>query len=149
MPIRPETPDQPEVIAMLAQLDAYCGELYPAESNHLMDIASLTRSDVVFLVARDEAGRAVGCGACVNRGAYGEVKRMYVDPAQRGQGTGRKLLDAIVASGRTQGLACLKLETGIYQPEAIGLYEKYGFTYIPPFGDYQVDPLSVFMEKGL
>jgi putative acetyltransferase len=104
---------------------------------------------VVFLVARDEAGRAVGCGACVNRGAYGEVKRMYVDPAQRGQGTGRKLLDAIVASGRAQGLACLRLETGIYQPEAIGLYEKYGFTYIPPFGDYQVDPLSVFMEKGL
>lgn len=134
---------------MLAQLDAYCGELYAAESNHLMDIASLTKSDVVFLVARDDAGKAVGCGACVNRGAYGEVKRMFVDPGQRGRGTGRKLLDAIADEGRKQGLAALKLETGIYQPEAIGLYEKYGFSYIPPFGDYQLDPLSVFMEKGL
>jgi putative acetyltransferase len=149
MPILRETPDQPEVIAMLDQLDAYCGELYPAESNHLMDIASLTKSDVVFLVARDDAGKAVGCGACVNRGAYGEVKRMYVDPAQRGKGTGRKLLDAIVDEGRSQGLSSLKLETGIYQPEAISLYEKYGFTYIPPFGDYQLDPLSVFMEKAI
>ena len=149
MNISRETPDQPEVIAMLEKLDAYFAGLYPAESNHLMDIASLTTSEVVFLVARDDAGRAVGCGACVKRGAYGEVKRMYVDPAGRGKGTGRKLLEAIAAAGREQGLACLRLEAGIHQPEAIGLYETSGFEYIAPFGDYKPDPLSIFMEKRL
>jgi putative acetyltransferase len=149
MKIASETPKQPEVIAMLDQLDAYCGELYPAESNHLMDIDSLTASDVVFLVARDEAGRAVGCGAYVNRGEYGEVKRMFVDPSQRGKGTGGKLLAEIARRAKAAGLVSLMLETGIHQPEAIGLYERDGFAYRPPFGDYQLDPLSVFMEKLL
>jgi hypothetical protein len=43
----------------------------------------------------------------------------------------------------------LRLETGIYQLEAIGLYERCGFQRIPPFGDYKADPLSVFFEKRL
>jgi putative acetyltransferase len=149
MKIAQETPKQDAVIAMLGQLDAYCEALYPAESNHLMDIDSLLAPEVSFFVARTEDGRAVGCGACVNRGAYGEVKRMYVDPAQRGQGIGRLLLEAIAGAARAQGLAALMLETGIHQPEAIGLYEREGFARRPPFGDYQLDPLSLFMEKRL
>jgi putative acetyltransferase len=42
-----------------------------------------------------------------------------------------------------------RLETGIHQPEAIGLYQKLGYYRINPFGDYQEDPLSIFMEKKL
>jgi putative acetyltransferase len=149
MIINTETPDQPEVRAMLEKLDAYCAALYPAESNHLMDIASLTQGDVLFLVARDVGGRAVGCAALVNRGGYGEVKRMYVDEAGRGRGTGRQLLEQLVMFARMSGLQVLRLETGIHQPEAIGLYERSGFVRIDPFGDYQPDPLSLFMEKTL
>lgn len=147
MIINTETPDQPEVRAMLDKLDAYCAALYPAESNHLMDIASLMQGDVLFLVARDVEGRAVGCAALVNRGGYGEVKRMYVDEARRGLGTGRQLLEHLAMFARMSGLQQLKLETGIHQPEAIGLYERFGFTRCEPFGDYRPDPLSLFMEK--
>lgn len=149
MKITKESPNQADIIAMLDKLDAYCGELYPAESNHLMDVASLMHPDVTFLVARDEHGRAAGCGAFVDRGGYAEVKRMYVDPAQRGHGTGGKLLAAIVLRATEAGLSSLKLETGIFQPEAIGLYERDGFTRCAPFGDYQIDPLSIFMERPL
>lgn len=149
MTIALETPKQPAVMAMLDQLDAYCASLYPAESNHLMDVDSLTRSDVVFLVARDEQGQAVGCGAYVNRGSYGEVKRMYVDPGQRGKGTGGQLLAEIARRAQAAGLRELRLETGISQPEAIALYERDGFERCPPFGDYQPDPLSIFMVKTL
>ncbi len=149
MHIEKETPNQPEIIAMLDQLDAYCGALYPAESNHLMDIDSLTRGDVVFLVARDGGGRALGCGAYVHRGAYGEVKRMFVDPASRGLGVGGKLLAEIARRATLAGLPSLMLETGIHQPEAIGLYERDGFVRRAPFGDYQPDPLSLFMERQL
>jgi putative acetyltransferase len=149
MNICKETPNQPDVIAMLDQLDAYCASLYPAESNHLMDVASLQGGDVVFLVARDEAGRAVGCAACVSRGEYGEVKRMFVDPQRRGHGTGGKLLAEVARRAAGAGLRSLKLETGISQPEAIGLYERDGFTRCAPFGDYLPDPLSIFMEKPL
>jgi len=149
MNIAQESPNQADVIAMLNKLDAYCGELYPAESNHLMDITSLMQDDVVFLVARDAQGRAAGCGAYVDRGDYAEVKRMYVEPDTRGQGVGRKLLAEIARRARAAGLPALMLETGISQPEAIGLYERDGFVRRPPFGDYQLDPLSLFMARTL
>jgi putative acetyltransferase len=147
--INTETPDQPEVRDMLARLDAYCAALYPAESNHLMDIASLMQGDVLFLVARDVDGAAVGCAALVNKQAYGEVKRMFVDERRRGLGTGRKLLEHLVMFARMSGLSVLRLETGIHQPEAIGLYERMGFERRKPFGDYREDPLSLFMEMPL
>ncbi|MCD2518053.1 GNAT family N-acetyltransferase [Massilia sp. G4R7] len=149
MIINAETPDQPEVRAMLEQLDAYCASLYPAESNHLMDIDSLLQGDVLFLVARDVDGKAVGCAALVNRGSYGEVKRMFVDTARRGLGTGAQLLEHLEMFARMSGIRGLKLETGIHQPEAIRLYERAGYLRGEPFGDYNADPLSLFMEKNL
>ena len=149
MIITQESPNQPDVIAMLEKLDAYFGELYPAESNHLMDVASLMHPSVVFLVARDAHGAAAGCGAYVARAGYGEVKRMYVAPALRGHGTGARLLAAVIERASAAGLASLKLECGIHQPEAIGLYQRAGFTLRPPFGHYQTDPLSLFMERPL
>jgi len=147
--VNTETPDQPEVRDMLARLDAYCAALYPAESNHLLDVASLMQGDVLFLVARDIDGCAVGCAALVNKQHYGEVKRMFVDERRRGLGTGRKLLEHLVMFARMSGLSVLRLETGIHQPEAIGLYERLGFARCEPFGEYREDPLSLFMEKPL
>jgi ribosomal protein S18 acetylase RimI-like enzyme len=43
----------------------------------------------------------------------------------------------------------LRLETGIYQTEAIGLYEGFGFERTGPFGEYREDPLSLFYEKRI
>jgi putative acetyltransferase len=149
MHIQAETPRQPDVIAMLEKLDAYFAALYPAESNHLMDVDSLCAPEVLFLVARDGQGRALGCGAYVDRGGYGEVKRMYVEPASRGQGVGGKLLGEVARHARQAGLPALMLEAGISQPEAIGLYQRDGFVHCAPFGDYQADPLSLFMVKRL
>jgi putative acetyltransferase len=147
--VNTETPDQPEVRDMLARLDAYCAALYPAESNHLLDIASLMQGDVLFLVARDVDGAAVGCAALVNKHDYGEVKRMFVDERRRGLGTGRKLLEHLTMFARMSGLSVLRLETGIHQPEAIGLYARMGFEQREPFGNYREDPLSLFMEMRL
>lgn len=149
MQISAETPQQDAVVAMLAQLDAYCASLYPAESNHLMGIDALLAPEVVFLVARDEAGDAVGCGAYVDRGGYGEVKRMFVAPSQRGKGVGALLVAELARRAAAAGLPELKLETGIHQPEAIGLYQREGYVRCAPFGSYQSDPLSIFMTKTL
>jgi putative acetyltransferase len=149
MIINTETPNQPDVVAMLERLDAYCAALYPAESNHLMDLSSLMQDDVLFLVARDIDGSAVGCAALVNRDGYGEIKRMFVDERRRGLGAGCQLLEHIALFASMAGLRHLKLETGIHQPEAIGLYERCGFARCAPFGEYRPDPLSVFMEKSL
>ena len=61
--IRTETPDQPEVHRLLAASDAFAASLYPAESNHMMDVATLVQPNVIFLVARaeDTGGAIVGC----------------------------------------------------------------------------------------
>jgi putative acetyltransferase len=105
--------------------------------------------EVLSMLARDVDGGAIGCAALVNRDGYGEIKRMFVDEAKRGLGTGRKLLEHIAMFAAMAAVRELKLETGIHQPEAIALYERFGFVRCGPFGDYQPDPLSVFMEKRL
>ena len=83
------------------------------------------------------------------KAGYGEIKRMFVADAARGHGIGRRLLAAIESEARNFGLSVLRLETGIRQPAAIGLYRSCGYREVAPFGDYGPDPLSVFMEKTL
>jgi putative acetyltransferase len=147
--IAPESPRQDAVLDLIRQSDAYAASLYPAESNHMLDLAALERPEVRFFVARRD-GRAVGCGALVlGRDGQAELKRMFVDPATRGLKVGRDLLARIEAEARDLGVRLIQLETGTRQPEAIGLYSRFGYLDRGPFGDYGPDPLSVFMEKTL
>jgi putative acetyltransferase len=149
MNITPESPDQPEVIALIAELDAYQDTLYPPESRHALDLESLKRPEVLFFVARDAERRAVGCGAVVLKADYGELKRMYVSPGARGRGIARGLLAALESAASGAGCRLLRLETGPFQPEALGLYASLGYERCGPYGGYADDPLSVFMEKVL
>ncbi|MCF8480593.1 MAG: GNAT family N-acetyltransferase [Rhodospirillum sp.] len=143
-----EDPDQPEPRAFLEASDAYHGALYPAESNHLLDVESLRGPAVTVLVARVD-GLALGMGALVDQGEYGEVKRLWVAPEARGMGLGQVLLEALEDRARALGLDEIKLETGISQPEALALYRAHGYGDCPPFGAYVSDPLSLFLGKRL
>lgn len=142
-----EAADQPEIIELIEELDAYQKPLYPAESHHGIDIGALSRPEVVFAVARDPGGHAVACGAVVVGDAFGELKRMFVRPACRGQGIARELLAFLEAHARSRGCRQFVLETGIHQPEALGLYARSGYERCGPFGSYAEDPMSVFMRK--
>jgi putative acetyltransferase len=147
--IAAEPADQPEVHALLAQSDAFMARLYPAESNHLLDVATLMKPNVRFFVARRD-GRAIGCGALVLAAdGSAEIKRMFVVPEERGRDIGRRILEQLEDAARAEGATMMRLETGIHQPEAIGLYRAAGFVEIGPFGSYVADPLSLFMEKRL
>ena len=146
--IAEESPDQPDVIALLEASDAYMSALYPDESNHGTDLDGLLDPSVTFLVARLE-GEIVGTAAFFEKDGYAEVKRMFVSDKARGLKLGKRLLHAIEEKAAEKGLTVLRLETGISQPEALGLYRKAGFVEIEPFGAYNPDPLSVFMEKYL
>jgi putative acetyltransferase len=149
MTITFESPDQPEVIALVAELDAYQDTLYPPQSRHSLDLASMKQSNVLFAVARDDTGHAIGCGAIVLYPEFGELKRMYVSPRGRGQGVARKLLSLLETRALGAGCKLLKLETGPYQPAALALYASAGYERRGPFGEYTDDPLSVFMQKHL
>lgn len=143
-----EAPDQPEVLALIEALDQYQTELYPAESNHLLAIESLMAPNALFCVARVD-GEPMGCGAAVVYDDYAEIKRMFVRPISRGEGLGWRMLTFVEAELVARRVSAARLETGVYQVEAIRLYERAGYHTVPPFGDYVEDPLSLFYEKAL
>ena len=184
--IRREDPRTPDVTKLIRDLDEMFHRLYPAESNHLVDIETLAAPDIHFFVARridhDEfgltqsklinvidphilardsrekpvptfshpaLGEALGCGALWHRDpAYGEIKRIYVRPEARGLKLSKLILAKLEENAREHGLKAMKLETGTLQPEALGLFAKWGFTPCGPYADYPTDdPYSVFMEK--
>jgi putative acetyltransferase len=147
MHITLERPEQPEIVALIVELDAYLAALYPPESNHGIDIAALARPNVLFAVARGPQGFALGCGAMVLGDGVGELKRMYVRPQGRGHGVGKAVLAFLEAEAVRRGCRTVRLETGISQPEALGLYARAGYVRCGPFADYTDDPLSLFMQK--
>jgi putative acetyltransferase len=154
--IEAERADHPEVMALLGELDRYLGELYEPEANHILGVEALLAPEVSFFAARADE-RIVGTGA-VRRMAgepatvgrpYGEIKRMYVDPARRGQGIGQGLMDALERKLVSDGIELALLETGRDQHEAVRLYERRGYLARGPFGGYPDNGLSLFMQKNL
>ena len=125
----------------------YDGE---ADIGPTREAAMFVEPDGVFLVVRDDEGRAIGCGGvCRFEGTRAELKRMYVVPEARGRGLGRLLLVELEAEARRLGYARIVLETGDRQPEALGLYASAGYERIPCYGIYATRALSMCFEKTL
>ena len=142
-----EHPDTPDAILLITELEAILEPLYPRASRHGLSVERLIAEDVPFFVVRFD-GVPAGCGGIkLVDTAYGELKRMYVRPQFRGRGLAKLILDHLAGYAQAHGVGLLRLETGIYQREAIGLYERMGFYRIPPFGAYREDPLSLCYER--
>ena len=92
--------------------------------------------DGTFLAAFVD-GEPAGCGG-VGRldETTGELRRMYVVPAHRGQGLGRVILEALEDAARGLGYTTMRLETGNEAPEAIGLYTSGGYEPCPCWGPF-------------
>jgi GNAT superfamily N-acetyltransferase len=131
--------------AQQAELRArYDGDTEPGTPPSAADVS-------VVLVARDDDGTVVGCGALRALGGdVAEVKRMYVVPAARGRGVSKLLLTGLEDAARGRGWTTLRLETGPRQPEALALYEGAGYRAIPAFGAYVEAPdagCSLYYER--
>jgi putative acetyltransferase len=146
--IRRVDPRLPPYQRLVQDLDRFFIENYPAESNHLLDLGSLCRPEMHFFGIEVD-GVARGCGGFWTHDGYVEIKRVYVEPSARGLGLARKLMAVIESEARTLRFTLVRLETGILQPEALGLYKALGYVERGPFGEYGPDPNSVFMEKSL
>jgi putative acetyltransferase len=149
--IRNADPFDPDVAAMIAELDAYQLSIYAEESNHLDPVDDLAKSNVYFVGAyKDDSLVGIGALKYLSHDCdYGEIKRVWVSHAARGHGVSKLIMQDLECDARSRGVAKLRLETGIHQPEALGLYEKLGYRRRKQFGDYPDDPVSVFMEKDL
>ena len=138
--IGPATPDDHDGIAELTA-GVYTAEGYasPEYAVQLADVAG--RADrATLLVARDAAGRLVGSVALVLSGDFGEVTRsddeaafrmLVVDPAARGLGVGRALVQECLDRARATGRVRMVLSTDPRMTTAHRLYERLGFTRLP------------------
>ena len=90
-----------------------------------------------LLIARDRAGRAIGCVALrpMSDARYCEMKRLFVAPAARGLGLGRALMEAIVSEAARLGYRAVRLDTLPTMTAAIAMYRAAGFEPIAPYYD--------------
>jgi putative acetyltransferase len=123
----------------------------PLESKHALDLDELRIPEVIFWSVLD-GDALVGCGAIKKLDAdHAELKSMRTSSARKRSGIASQLLGHILTEAKRVGLTRISLETGsaeFFRP-ARKLYQKFGFDYCEPFGDYQPDPNSVFMTRTL
>lgn len=151
MRIEIDNPERPDVYALLEEHLRNMFELSPPESVHALDVSSLKSSDITFWSVR-ENDLLLGCGALRQLShSHGEVKSMRTPNALRRRGAGKLVLNHIISVAASRGYERLSLETGAGEgfAAAHNLYQSAGFKLCGPFGDYKLDPHSVFMTLEL
>lgn len=141
-------PHHPQAKALLKQSHALMQELFPPEDNYYLEIDDLVAEHIHFFTAR-KGDQIIGTAALADKGNYGEIKSIFVDPAARGSGAADALMRQLEDEARARKLPMLKLETGNVLHAAHKLYRRHGFTDCEVFGDYVAAKSSIFMEKAL
>lgn len=140
-----------EIRGLLAEHLHNMYQLSPPESVHALDVTALMKPEITFWTLWSD-GALLGCGALKElSSAHGEIKSMRTVSSHRRKGVARAMLEHIIAEARRRSYRRLSLETGSiaeFAP-ARNLYERFGFTYCAPFGDYVDDPNSVFLTRTL
>ncbi len=146
--------DNLEDKGVIRLLEEHLSDMYansPPESVHALDPEALKSPNITFWCAR-ENGKALGCIALKQLNAKeAEIKSMRTTASSRGKGIGTALLQHLLTEAKRQGYEKLNLETGsmdFFKP-AHALYKKFGFQLCGPFGDYELDANSFFMELKL
>jgi len=146
-----DDPARDDVVQLLTDHLADMHATSPPESVHALDVEALVVPAITFWTARRD-GALLGCAALKELDAtHGEVKSMRTASAARGSGVATALLRRVLDEARRRGYARVSLETGsqdFFAP-ARRLYTRHGFAECGPFGDYVLDPHSVFFTREL
>lgn len=141
----------PEVAQILTEHLQDMYSVSPPESVHALDLDKLRQPKITFWSVWDGEHLA-GCGAIKELDSkHAEIKSMRTANAYRGKGVAVKIMEHILSVAAERNYQRLSLETGpqeFFAP-ARKLYERFGFEYCGPFGDYGEDPYSTFMTKLL
>ncbi len=148
---RADISDEPSR-ALIAALNEELQGIYPepGATHFRLDAEEVGQGRGGFLVVT-VGDVPVGCGALrLIDPATAELKRMYVAPASRGTGLGRRLVAALEVEARRLGARRVVLETGVRQAAALALYRQTGFEPIPLYGEYCLSPeTSICLGKDL
>jgi ribosomal protein S18 acetylase RimI-like enzyme len=146
--IGPEDPSSPDAVRLMAELSAVLAAITGDDGLSSFGPDDVRAPRSCFLVARDDKGRAVGCGALRPLdGAAAEIKRMYAAPG--GSGVGAALLYALEREAAALGYHVIRLSTRIINTRAVSFYERHGYRLIPNFGRYKGREESACFEKQL
>lgn len=138
----------PDALGLIAKSEAELASIYPAEVRYAFSPYELIDAGVAFIVGYSDDA-PVACGGVAFLDGYAELKRIFVDQSKRGKGLAAQIVAALEDIARTEGRPLMRLETGEASPEAIRAYEKLGYHRRGPFGAYEENGSSVFMEKAL
>lgn len=155
MELRTLTLDHPDARRLITELQQEYVRRYGGGDATPVNVSDFVAPRGTFVVGYLD-GVAIACGGWRSHEpgpefAEGdaELKRMYMVPAARGRGLSRILLADLERRAVAAGRRRLVLETGIRQPEAIGLYASSGYTEIPRFGINRCDPRNRCFGKLL
>ncbi len=146
-----DDPTRADVSALLEEHLSSMYEISPPESVHALDVTSLTKPGITFWSAR-QGELLLGCGGLkALDDSHGEIKSMRTPTRLRRRGAGRGILEHILSEARHRGYTRVSLETGPMDEflPARQLYERFGFKICDPFGNYRLDPNSLFMTLEL
>lgn len=147
-----DDPRRDDVRALLARHLAFCHAESPPEHVFALDLEGLLDPAVSFFSLRDADGTLLCVGALKEMGSsHAEIKSMHTAAEARGRGAGRAMVDHLLALARSRGISRVSLETGSQNSFAPArkLYERAGFAYCGPFGDYPDSEHSMFMTIEL
>jgi len=143
--------EDPAVIGLLEEHLQSMAVHSPPESIHALDLAGLQRPEMTFWSVWQDGG-LLGCGALKELDArHGEIKSMRTAAAHLRKGVARRLMVHLIDEARRRSYERLSLETGSMEAFAAArnLYASFGFQECEPFGEYVLDPYSVFMTREL
>lgn len=143
-----EDPRNEDAAGILKDSHIFMQAMFSPDQNHFLSIDELCADNILLFVGRVD-GQAAGTGALVINDGYGEVKSMFTKTDFRGQGVADAILSRIEREAHARNLPYLRIETGDLLHEAMRLYSRFGFHDRGPFGDYEDDGSSVFLEKSL
>lgn len=137
----------PAVQKMVPLLDQELIGSTPDGGSNFLTVDDTT---VFFVAELDGVPQAMGAYRAIDEipGAA-EVKRMYADPASRGQKLGAAVLASIETAARADGFSELRLETGEHLDGAMRLYRGFGFEQCANWGEYAGVLHSYCMRKPL
>ena len=141
-------PNHPEFTKLIAKLDAFLAVTDGDEHSFYDQFNSPSTLDAAVLMQQD--GQSIGCGGYrIKEDDTVEIKRMFVEEANRRSGAASKILTFIEQTAKQNGFKRAILETGIRQVAAVMFYERSGYSRIPNYPPYEKMDNSVCFEKVL
>lgn len=142
------TSENPDFISLIKTFDTFLWERYPELKKDYWGNNVIEFNANVFLVYLDEKPVASGCFKKYNANTV-ELKRMFVSLEARGLGLAQLVIKELETEAKSQGFETMILETLYKQIEAIGLYQKVGFSIVDNYEPYVGLANSVCMSKAI